>query len=117
MSPSAAGGWVARWYSTSRRDSTRIFPLRPRKESGAVPGRRLSTQYHRRGGSIGFREHDQAGLLHHPATRNDLRGLLTILARGARSDWPAYSWAAAPRAEPYRPTSPRLGSPRLRRPG
>src|SRR5947208_14224968 len=46
------------------------------------------------------RVHDQAGVLHHPAARYDARGVLALLARGARPDRKADSRAAPPRSEP-----------------
>src|SRR6266550_6890983 len=46
------------------------------------------------------RTHDQAGVLHHPAARHDARGVLALLARGARPDRTADSRAAPPRSEP-----------------
>src|SRR2546430_1157440 len=47
-----------------------------------------------------LRNHDQAGVLHHPAGRDEPRGFLALLARRARPDRPPHSWAEAPRPEP-----------------
>src|SRR5438552_593399 len=52
-----------------------------------------------------LRGHDQAGVLHHPAARHDARAVLPLLARGARPDRTADSWAAAPGPEPSRAAS------------
>src|SRR5438046_6326935 len=50
------------------------------------------------------RVHDQAGVLHHPAARYDARGVLALLARGARPDRTADSRAAPPSEPSHAPS-------------
>src|SRR5947208_16663670 len=53
------------------------------------------------------RVHDQARVLHHPAAGHDTRGVLALLARGARPSRKADSRAAPPRSEPSHASSGR----------